>query len=442
MVSDSTSLSRRRLLGGLAGVAGGTTVAVGATVPTALPDALTDWATKAYPTPPEVNEQWRPTVTEDHASEVVALLEDTVSEGQRLWKRIETDDDFLGAGGWLENARKALRNGNYHEALSDATYGIQFAGEDLGFARAKLGRVELPSLADRAGRLLDRCRRVADDLKPYPTADPGRDLAWYYRIERELVSARLNFDWGELDAAQDGMDDENGPDSSKFDARTVGSITSQILQGKCHLRNAERYRDLLAETVSDSATRYADHLRGVAEEFDAGIDSFPTRDEIRSQFLDEDDDERYGPYEFARSRLARWCFDWDFRFGSGEGEDLLVYRAVQLSKGLAQRRAHDFAVEHLAVERGDTGFDSGRALAEKRRARSVYRSVVGSNPPPLLTRQVRRAVEDLQVAKVGFGGSYQRPRWRERLEAYLYALVGRAKLREYPALFDRIVGAT
>ncbi|MFB6299478.1 MAG: hypothetical protein ABEH65_04385 [Halobacteriales archaeon] len=115
--------------------------------------------------------------------------------------------------------------------------------------------------------------------------------------------------------------------------------------------------------------------------------------------------------------------------------------AVELSKGIAQRRAHDFATDRLIVDPGDTGFDSGHALAEKRRARSVYRSVVGSSPPPLLTLQVRRAVEDLQVAKVGFAGSYQRPLWRERLEAYLYALVGRAKLREYPELYDAIIAS-
>jgi hypothetical protein len=111
----------------------------------------------------------------------------------------------------------------------------------------------------------------------------------------------------------------------------------------------------------------------------------------------------------------------------------------ELLIGLVQRRAHDFAVQHLVVDQGDQGFDSGHTLAEKRRARSVYQPVVGSNPPPLLTIQVTRAVEDLQGAKIGFAGNYQQPIWRERLKAYLYALVGRAKLKHYPVIYDTVV---
>ncbi|WP_245742032.1 hypothetical protein [Natrinema salaciae] len=48
MVPDPSALSRRQLLGGLAGGAGlggSTVVAVGVTRPTALPNVLADWAT-------------------------------------------------------------------------------------------------------------------------------------------------------------------------------------------------------------------------------------------------------------------------------------------------------------------------------------------------------------------------------------------------------------
>lgn len=444
MVPDP-SLSRRRLLGGLAGVAGGATLAVGATKPTALPDVLTDWATEVYPTPPEVRELWRPTVTEAHAREAVTLLDETVAEGKRLRKRIETDEQFTGAGGWLDNAREALGKGNYHEALFDAGYGLQFAGEELGFARAKLGETDRESLADRSRRLRDRSGRVADDLKPYPTVAPGRDLAWYYAIERQLVMARFHDEYDALAEEGDDADDGSGPESREYDAEEVGAITASLLQARLHVRTAERYRDLLGAKLDGSAARYADHLRSVADEFRAGIDSFPSREERRSEFRAEfaasGDDGTSQPYEFARSRLLRWCYDYDYRFGLDEASDLPVYRAVEFSTGLAQRRAHDFALDRLVVEPGDRTFDSGHTLAAKRRARSTYRSVVGSDPPPLLTRQVPRAVEDLQVAVVGFGGGGQRPHWREQLKAYCYALVGRAKLREYPALFDALVDA-
>ena len=113
---------------------------------------------------------------------------------------------------------------------------------------------------------------------------------------------------------------------------------------------------------------------------------------------------------------------------------------VALSQGVARVRAHRFAVDELVVDENDAGFDSGHVLAEKRRARSVYRSVIGSDPPPLLTRQAGRAIEDLQVATVDADAGSDWKLWRERLQAYLYALVGRAKLREYPAVYRTVVG--
>ncbi|MFB6109148.1 MAG: hypothetical protein ABEJ82_09990 [Haloplanus sp.] len=439
MVPDSPSLTRRRLLGAVGAVGGGT-LAVGATAPTALPDWVTDRATQVYPTPPEIQSHWRPTVTEGHAREAVESLATVVSEGRRLWKRLDTDDDFLGAGGWLESAREDLRKDDYHEALFDATYGMQFAGEDLGTARARLDReaAALPTLTDRATALLDRSDRVAADLDPYPVADPGLDLAWYYRVERELVFGRFAARWSGMDDARNGVDDEDGPDASAYDPRRIGSITGSLLQGEMRVRNAERYRDLLADRVGGAdADDYGDHLRDVRTSFRRDVDAFPPYGEVRSRYVGEDD--HTTPYQFAHWRLVRWCFDSNYRFGADVSDDLSVYRAVELSRGLAQRRAHDFAVAHLVVDRDDEGFDSGHALAEKRRARRVYRRVVGADPPALLTRQASRAIEDLQVAKVGFAGDYQRPLWRERLKAYIYALVGRAKLRQYPAVYDAVV---
>lgn len=436
MVPDTPSLTRRRVVGGLAGLVAGGTVTVGATAPTVLPDALTDAATRYYPTPPELSQFWRPTVTESHAEQAVSLLADVVARGKRLWSRTDADDDFRGAGGWLESSREDLRNGRYHEALFGATYGIQFAGEALGVARARLGRPEadLRNLADRTESLLARSRRVVDDVSPYPCVEPGRDLAWYYRIEREALLGRVDAAWHGYEAAADGESDEL--DDETYDARAVGSITAGILQAELRVRNAERYRDILKEKLDGDGDPYADHLAATAERFRSAIESFPSREAVESEYVDDDE---YGPYEFAHSRLARWCYDTNYRFGSGHADDLRAYRAVELSSALARRRGHGFAVENLVVDEGDEGFDSGHTLAEKRRARKVYRSVVGSNPPPLLTRQVTRAVEDLQVAKVGFAGSYQRPLWRERLQAYLYALIGRAKLREYPSLYDAVV---
>ena len=431
------SLGRRRLLAGVAGLAGlGTagTVAVGATEPTALPDVLTDEATKHYPTPPEVTELWRPTVTEAHARGAVDLLAETVEAAEPLWERIETDRHFTGAGGWLESAREELEAENYHEALFYATGGAQFAGEALGYARAKLDEADLQRLAERSYALLDRGRAVAQDLKPYPAADPGRDLGWYYGIEKQLVLARLDFAWDGMEAARDGEE----LDGATYDARAVGEITAGLLQGRIRVHNAEQYRDRHADLLDDPERDYQGHLDRVSTAFRNAVEELPSRESLFEEHIA--DVEEFGPYEFARAHLARWCYDATYWDSWADDEPLLAYRAAERSRMVAQRRAHDVAVRNLAVDPDDEGFDSGHALAEKRRARAAYQEVVGDDPPALLTRQVRRAVEDLQVAKVGFAGSYRDTLWKERLEAYLYALVGRAKLREYPGVYEEIVG--
>ncbi|WP_256300700.1 hypothetical protein [Haloarchaeobius salinus] len=438
MVPDLPSPDRRQFLGGLAGLGAigtGLTVAVGASEPTALPDPLTDAATRHYPTPPEVTAHWRPTVTEDHASFAVELLARTVERAAPLWEQLETDRPFTGAGGWLEDARRDLRSGRTHDALWKATYGLQFAGEYLGEARWELDRVELDELAARGRSVRDRVETVVDGLEPYPVSDPATDLSWYLEIEQEALRAGQRTDrW----ATDDDGETEGGPDS--VDADDVGEATAALLLAEVNVESAERFQRHLTDRLGEDTRPFAERLESTTEGFRLALSEVPTSDEALARFgLAERD--RSGPYAFAHYRLADWCYPTaaPMPWTTTVDRQLRVVTAVGFSQAVARARAHRFAVGELVVGEDDTGFDSGHVLAEKRRARSVYRSVVGSDPPPLLTRQAGRAIEDLQVAEVDGGGGSEWEMWRERLQAYLYALVGRAKLREYPAVHQRLV---
>ncbi|RLM70745.1 hypothetical protein DVK05_04765 [Halorubrum sp. Atlit-8R] len=444
MVPDPAAVSRRRVLatlgGGVAALAGGT-AAVGATEPTALPDPITDAATNHYPTPPEVDTLWRPPVTEAHASAAVETLAATVAESRRRWDEIGDVEDegapiTTDSGGWLEDARESLDEGDYPTALFRARYGLQFAGEALGYARAEQDAVDRAALGDRAVALTERAQAVASDLKPYPTSEPARDLGWYVRIEAEVQSASALADRALPDDDSGGSDgDASG---GELDPRVAGELTAGLLRAELDARSAERYRDLLSERLASETTPHAEALRTAADRFRADLRGYPTREDARERYVGEADE--YGPWEVAHSRLAQWCLGSSapVPWRTPIDADLLALRAVALSIGLARRRAHETAVERLVVEPDDTGFDSGYALAAKRRAQATYRSVVGDDPSPLLVTQIGRAVEDLQVAAVGFVGGRDEPMWRERLEAYLYALVGRAKLEAFPPLRDAI----
>lgn len=434
---DPSELSRRQVLAGLGGLgalATGGSVVVGATEPTALPDVLTDEATKHYPTPPEVRSIWQPTVTEDHARTVIETLATTVDRGERRWNETDSDRPFTGAGGWLEDARESLDAGEYNEALFEATYGLQFAAEALGRAQYLLDDHDLEGLGQRILDARDRTSSVAEALAPYRADDPGTDLAWYLVIEQELLQASHELRWEDAEAAA------NGEQEGVLDERDYADLTAAAAVGEVNALNAERYWQHLQNRLGPDASAYGDHLERVADEFRSTLESKPARDEVRARYgLGDVDD--VDPHAFAHSRLVRWCFDaavptpWQIDVDA----DLRVTTALALGSGIVSWRAHDLATDELVVDETTTGFDSGHTLAEKRRARDTYQNAIGDDPDPLLAHQAGRAIEDLQVAVVGFADSYRRPLWKERLEAYLYALVGRSKLHHHPDVYQRIV---
>ncbi|MFD1647556.1 hypothetical protein [Haloarchaeobius litoreus] len=443
MVPDIPSLTRRRLLGGVAGIGAlGTsvTVGLGMTEPTALPDSVTDLASRHYPTPPEATTHWRPTVTEEHAAFAVDRLAETTDRAESLWSGFDSERRFVGDGGWLEDAESALRSGNYHEALWQATYGLQFAGEDLGRARWEAGRGDLQALATRGTELQERVGQVAGELAPYRVSDPATDLAWYLEIEQEALVAEQLADLRGFEDATNGVDDEDGPETSGVEARSVGELTANLLQAEVHVESAERFLQHLDGRLGNDSQPYSQQLQAATDAFRTSLEDTPTREEAlaRQGLGDSEQDDLYA---FAHRRLARWCIPatapspWTVDVD----RELRVATAVGFSTGVAKARAYEHAVDKLVVDEGQTGFDSGHLIAEKRRARSTYQSVIGGDPPPLLTRQASRAIEDLQVADVDGGGDGNWSLGHERVQAYCYALIGRLKLQEYPDLFETII---
>lgn len=455
MVPDPTSLSRRQLLGGLAGGAAagsGVTAATAAVRPTALPDILTDWATNYYPTPPATSSLWQPTVTEAHAREAVSLLDETETAARDRWDEFDAENSdrrFHGAGGWLEDAEASLEAGDYNDALFEARYGLQFAGRELGELRAEIDAADLEALVERTFGLLDRLDSLAAALEPYPVVDPERDLARYTHVELELQRGRTLTDWGDLhEAHADSSTDEPDLDPAAYDDDQIGEVTSKVRQAEIAVESAERYYERLRADLEDAGADtddYGPHLEGLVDEFRDELESMPLRDEVESRYVD--DAESYGPYEFAHWRLARACFPSQLSslWRSPVEDDLRVLQVLGTARGLADWRAHEAAVDELVIEPDDEGFDSGHAFAAKRRARSTYRSVVGSDPTPFMAVLVEPGIENVRMAEIdrdsGTDDDSSWTMWRERVQAYYQALLGRTRLQAYPDVYERIVDA-
>ncbi|QOS11970.1 uncharacterized protein HfgLR_09145 [Haloferax gibbonsii] len=429
---EPSSLSRRQLLGlvGGAGAVGG----IGWFRPTWLPDPITDWLTTAYPDPSS-NYVWQPSVSDAHADAAVQRLEETVEQATELRSRIDLDSvgeemrfHLRGspAGGHLESAKDW---GSARDRLRSATSGLQYAGETVGYATVALGDDDPEFLVER-GRELDR---AADDLtsslSEYRVSDPGRDLAFLYAVERLLSFARIEISW-------DGVDD--GGESMDYSAHDFAGEWGSQLQAQQRLRTARHHREQYRVNLGDDATPYRDRLADAIDAFWTRIDEYPRRSEMRTTIEEERDLDQSTPYGAARWELFTLCFDNDARYVGDYERGLTAKQFVDTARALLARQAHDFALDALDVEPGDTDYDSGRSFRAKRRAMRDFRATrdeYDSNFAGVVANEAASIIRAGDVSlEMGDG-----PAWKERVESAVYYLVGAGMMRELGNVVEPVV---
>lgn len=445
MVPDVT---RRTLLAGSGTALGAGLLGTGLLAPSWLPDPVTDALLGVYPEPP--GHVWRPEVSDDHADEAVAFLAETVEQANALTERIDVDslpEDLAfrlderrdPSGGWLESARE---ESDPWERLFAATYGMQFAGEVVGYANVALDEVDAEALVERGDRLRTGADEVLASLGEYPVSDPARDLAYLYFVERELAFARLN-------SHRSGVHAGGVASADEYSDHDVASTWGSHVQAEQRLRNARYYRDLYRENLGDDARPYADVLDDALATLADAIDEFPRRDEMRTRVEEELELTQETPYGAARWELLTLCYDNDFRSGfdgNGYRPDHTVQRVVEVARALLARRAHGFALSELDVSPDDTDYDSGRAFREKRRAVRTFRSVRDEYESPFAGVLAQEAADRIRAGDVGIGKEWDRhddrPAWQDRVEATTYYLVGTGQLRELDGVLAEILDTT
>ncbi|MFC6824844.1 transcriptional initiation protein Tat [Halopelagius fulvigenes] len=429
MVPDPT-LTRRRLLAGAGATAGAALLGAGAVAPEWLPDALTDRLVVHAAEPP--NHLWRQTVTDEHADEAVAALESAVERAKQSRSRVtlsEVSDDlrhYLNhspSGGWVESARTESDNWT---RLFNATYGLQFAGEAIGYARVALGEADPEALVERGRTLRSDAEEVRDSVSDYRVSDPGRDLAGLYAVERSLSFAKSNSYWS-------GTYTGGEADVSEYSEHGLVSTWGSQLQAEQYLRDARHYRERYRETLGEGARSYADELDAALKSLRSDVEQFPTHREMRER-LETDDVGQATPYGVVRWRLTRTCFDEDFRFDAdGYRAKHAVERLVRLARALLDRRAHEYAVGELGVSPDDSDYDAGRALTAKRAAMRTFRRVRRTRNSPFESVLAEESANRIRAGDIGLESAFRdgdRPAWRPRVEASVSFLVGEGGMRE------------
>jgi len=429
---DRSSLSRRQLLGlvGGAGAVGG----IGWFRPTWLPDPITDWLTTVYPDPPS-NYVWRPPVSDEHADAAVRRLEETVEQAKQLRSRIDLDsvDEEMRfhlrgspAGGHLESAKDL---GSARDRLRSATSGLQYAGETVGYATVALGDDDPEFLVERGRELEQEIDDFAASVSEYRVSAPGRDLAYLYSIERLLPFARIEISWDDLD---------DGGESIDYSAHDFAGEWGSQLQAQQRLRTARHHREQYRANLGDDATPYRDRLADAIDTFWTRIDEYPRRSEIRTTIEEERDLDQSTPYGAARWELFTLCFDNDARYAGDYERGLTAKQYVDTARTLLARRAHDFALDALGVEPGDTDYDSGRSFRAKRRAMREFRRVRNEYDSPIAGVVASEAASIIRAGDVSLEMG-DGPAWKERVESAVYYLVGAGMMRELGNVVEPVV---
>ncbi|WP_101297309.1 transcriptional initiation protein Tat [Halegenticoccus soli] len=445
MVPD-IPFTRRNLLVGTGVGLGVGSLGTGLYAPTWLPDPVTDALLSIYPEPPA--HAWRPAMSDAHADKAVALLEETVQRATALRRRVDVGslpedlafhlDRSDPSGGWLQSARD---ESDPWERLFAATYGMQFAGEAVGYAKVALDETDPEALVERGDRLRTAADGVLDSLGNYRISDPARDLAHLWFAERELSLARL-------DSHRSGTYTGGADDPDEYSERDVAATWGSHVQAEQRLRNARYHRDLYRENLGDGARPHANALDDALVALTDAVNEFPTRDELRRKIDEELELAQETPYGAARWELLTLCYDDSFRFGFEEGgyrRGHTVQRVVEVARALLARRAHAFALSELGVSPDDADYDSGRAFREKRRAVRTFRAVRAEHDSPLAGVLAQEASDRIRAGDVGVGSGRSRedgPAWRDRVEAATYYLVGTGQMRELGGVLGAILGGS
>jgi hypothetical protein len=358
-------ISRRRVLAG-GGVALGGAAGVGFVKPDWLASAL-PWAGDARSIPEYV---WHPPVSETHADEAVATLEDTVAEAERLAEQVERQTGSPPrwadhpAGGWLEDARS---ESTPRRRLSDAISGLASVGHRIDDARDTLGEFETERLDSRASEVLSGAAGLEADLGDYPVSNPSRDLGYLFFVERQLGGAKYLAP----------VDAELGDG--------ISSLHADLFRSEQSLENARYYSRRYQNGLDDDPRPVRSDVQEVTVRLDREIERLPSYGAVRSSFRDDIEDATR-LYEVANRTLWRTCYQIGYESGYGDDESysgLNIRQLVDAARELLTRRAYQFARSELDVSPDDTAFDRSRADEASRRARELYHSTRSEHESPL-----------------------------------------------------------
>jgi len=431
------SLTRRRLLGGLAGGS-----ALGFTgyrfLPAnLLPSPLLELRTERMPIP-EVDTSLPvdPSALDDSRDH----LRDVIDHAEAAWENVEDSDvnsqneEFdRSLESTLDTARAQLDEADGADPTTDALrilrLGVNRAAWSLGAARAIADDYEVADLNERSTSL-HRDANEFVDATSYEVADPRRGLAYLHRTERACYFARMQA-YGQVYISGEQVAKE------EYDYREAVEAIRGAIEGRRWLGDAraiyEAHRANVDEGAVGETTDMEAHLdetwRTVADRIER---EFPTRDAAIERFAERDDDgaENRAVNDLLHNGLFQ---AYDARPPTqGLRDGLLARSAVEHARALQHGRAFQSAMERLDAAFADGGVDAALAADTKREAVQRLRKLLDDSDDPLTRALAERPREEIAIGDWPYELQGSRDSEHPHAEAYAMYLLAAETLRHTP----------
>lgn len=393
------SITRRRLLGGLA--VGGATTAAGfrylpaKLVPTLLLEQRTKWQSvpkvdASLPVAPRALAESR-----DHLQEVI-------DRAEAAWEQLDDSDvdserkEFdRSLESTLETGREKLAESEgatpTTDALRDLRYGVNRAAWSLAAAKAISEEYDTERLGERSKALYRDVNEFADSMS-YEVADPRHGLAYFYRVERALKFARMDA-YGKLYVSGESVT------KSEYRYRDVVETIRGEIEGRRWLGDAKAVYEFHRSNVADAATTsdLEAHLDRSWQSFAERIDDLlPDREEAIERYFSDDG----GPRERATSELFSngYAAGDDARPPSGDLQSgLLAFAAVEHAKALQHALGFRSAMDRLDSAFADGEVGMALAARTKREAIGKLRNLLAKSDDPITRALAARPREEIVI---------------------------------------------
>lgn len=397
------SITRRRLLGGLAGsgIAGfaGYRFLPADFVPTPVLEERTKRQSiptvdTSLPVSPDALADSR-----DH-------LRDLIDSAEAAWEEVDDSDvdseqeEFdLSIENSVGVARDSLSDAEggapTTATLRDLRYGVSRAAWSLAVANAITEEYDPETLREQSGTLAGEVNDFADATS-YEVADPRRGLAFLHRTERALYFARLN---------ADNVPAESGDSESDHD-QVVSAIRSQI-EGRRWLGDARALYEAHRANVADAGetTDLESHLDRTWQDLAERIDDLlPDRETAIDRYFTDD--------EGVRERATNELFSNGYHAATdahppsfGRRTGLLARTAVEHARALQHGLGFQSAMERLdsAFAEGEVGM----AFAARKKSEAVdrLRDCLGESDEPITRELAARPREEIAIGDWSLGVS-------------------------------------